>query len=112
MFTGIIETLGVVQKIEKDRTNIHFSIGSPISSALKVDQSVSHNGVCLTVVACDAHAHTVTAIEETLNRTNLGNWTLGDLVNLERCMPTIGCLSATVKLVNSRSCFMDNQRRQ
>jgi riboflavin synthase len=86
MFTGIIEALGTVHSIEKDRSNIHFTIESPISGELKVDQSVSHNGVCLTVTACDAGTHTVTAVEETLRRSNLGAWQPGTMVNLERCM--------------------------
>ncbi|MBK9337990.1 MAG: riboflavin synthase [Lewinellaceae bacterium] len=92
MFTGIIETLGVVQKIKKDRTNVHFTIGSPISSALKVDQSVSHNGACLTVVGVFDDHHVVTAVEETIRRTNLGAWRTGTLVNLERCLPIGGRL--------------------
>lgn len=86
MFTGIIEALGQVEKIEKEGTNVHFTIHSPISNELKIDQSVSHNGVCLTVVALDEQSHTVTAIDETLKRTNLGDWQVGTLVNLERAM--------------------------
>lgn len=86
MFTGIIETLGAVQKVEKDRENVHFTIASPISGELKIDQSVSHNGVCLTVVGLSEGAHTVTAVAETLRRTNLGAWQPGTLVNLERCL--------------------------
>jgi riboflavin synthase len=74
MFTGIIEALGKVQKIEKEGTNVHFTIQSAISNALKIDQSVSHNGVCLTVVAIGEDWHRVTAIDETLQRTNLGDW--------------------------------------
>lgn len=86
MFTGIIESLGKVKKVETDRSNVHFTIESPISGDLKIDQSVSHDGVCLTVVACDSQQHTVTAVDETLRRTNLGGWEIGKLVNLERCM--------------------------
>ena len=87
MFTGIIEAIGRIEKIEKEGSNIHFTISSPISNELKVDQSVSHDGVCLTVVAlADKTHHTVTAIEETLNRTCIGNWTVGSLVNIERAM--------------------------
>ncbi len=86
MFTGIIETLGQVQKIVKEGTNIHFTVNSSISSELKIDQSVAHNGVCLTVVKLDDKAHTVTAIEETLNKTSLRNLKVGSKVNLERCM--------------------------
>ncbi len=94
MFTGIIEALGAVQKVEKDRSNVHFTIASAISGALKIDQSVSHNGACLTVVGLTpgGDAHLVTAVEETLRRTNLGQWTAGALVNLERCLPIGGRL--------------------
>jgi riboflavin synthase len=86
MFTGIVESKGTVVKIEKERTNIHFTIQSAISSALKIDQSVSHDGVCLTVVAINDDTHTVTAIDETLQRTNLSGWQVGKKINLERCM--------------------------
>lgn len=93
MFTGIIEALGSVEKIEKDRSNIHFTIRSAISSELKVDQSVSHNGVCLTVVDLPAPGlHVVTAVDETLRRSHLGAWATGTLVNLERCLPIGGRL--------------------
>lgn len=86
MFTGIIEALGVVQAIQKEGGNVHFTIESPISAELRVDQSVSHNGVCLTVVALGPQAHTVTAVEETLKRSNLGTLKEGGQVNLERAM--------------------------
>ncbi|MFN0291249.1 riboflavin synthase [Pedobacter helvus] len=86
MFTGIIETLGTVQNIQKEGDNIHFTIASSISHELKIDQSVAHNGVCLTVVKLDENSHTVTAIDETLQKTNLGCLTVGAKVNLERCM--------------------------
>ncbi|HMP14249.1 MAG TPA: riboflavin synthase [Saprospiraceae bacterium] len=86
MFTGIIEALGTVRDIRKEGTNVHFTMASPISSELKIDQSVSHNGVCLTVVALGEGVHTVTAVEETLRRSNLGDWRVGSLVNLERAM--------------------------
>jgi riboflavin synthase len=86
MFTGIIETLGEVKAIKNDHTNIHFTIASAISSELKIDQSVAHNGVCLTVVALNDGTHTVTAIDETLNKTNLDGLKVGSKVNLERCM--------------------------
>jgi len=85
MFTGIIETVGIVKNIEKDHTNIHFTIVSDISQTLKIDQSVSHNGVCLTVVATNNGSHQVTAIKETLMKSNLHSLGLGDKVNLERC---------------------------
>lgn len=86
MFTGIIETLGTVTDIKHEGTNVHFKVKSVITPELKIDQSVSHNGVCLTVVALDGDEHTVTAILETLNRTNLGNLKIGSVVNLERAM--------------------------
>lgn len=86
MFTGIIETLGEVQNIVKEGTNIHFTVSSTICNELKIDQSVAHNGVCLTVVALNDDSHTVTAIEETLNKTSLGNLKIGSKINLERCM--------------------------
>ena len=86
MFTGIIEASGIVEKIEQEGKNYHFTINSTISNALKIDQSVSHNGVCLTVVAKNQESHTVTAIEETLIRSNLGSLKVGDQVNLERAM--------------------------
>lgn len=86
MFTGIIETSGIIERIEQDRDNVHFTIASEISSELKVDQSIAHDGVCLTVVAREEGNHTVTAIRETLERTRLGDWSVGDRVNLERAM--------------------------
>lgn len=86
MFTGIIETLGKVEKVVAEGSNLHFTIQSDISHELKIDQSVAHNGVCLTVVAIEEHSHTVTAIEETLDKTSLGQLKLGSKVNLERCM--------------------------
>ncbi|GEO09385.1 riboflavin synthase [Segetibacter aerophilus] len=86
MFTGIIEAFGIVHSIEKQGTNTTFWISSPISNELKIDQSVSHNGVCLTVEEVLEGRHRVTAIEETLKKTNLFEWQEGILVNLERCM--------------------------
>lgn len=86
MFTGIIETIGTVERIEHEGTNAHFVIRSVISEELKIDQSVSHNGVCLTVVALLDGAYRVTAIEETLNKTNLGTLYVGAVVNLERAV--------------------------
>ena len=86
MFTGIIETLGEVRRIEEEGGNIHVTIASSISDELKIDQSVAHDGVCLTVVALSPGEHTVTAIAETLQRSRLGNWQVGDTINLERAM--------------------------
>lgn len=87
MFTGIIETLGVIRKIEHDKTNVHLYIESSFTSALKIDQSVAHNGVCLTVVAIEGAIYQVTAIKETVDVTTVGLWKVGDEVNLERGMP-------------------------
>ena len=86
MFTGIVETLGRITRAEHEGSNVHFTIESTISKALKIDQSVAHNGVCLTVVACDKETHTVTAVAETLLKTNLGTWKVNKVVNLERAM--------------------------
>lgn len=86
MFTGIIETLGKVVAIEKDQSNIHFTVESAITHELKIDQSVAHNGCCLTVVKLEGDSYVVTAIRETLDKTNLGEWEVGSKVNLERCM--------------------------
>ena len=86
MFTGIIESLGEVKKLEKEGGNLHITLSSNITQELKIDQSVAHNGVCLTVVKIAANQYTVTAIEETLEKTNLNDLLEGDLVNLERAM--------------------------
>lgn len=86
MFTGIIESLGVVKNLVEDRENINITIESNLAPELKVDQSVSHNGVCLTVVEINDNEYVVTAIKETLNKSNIGNLQIGDLVNLERAM--------------------------
>jgi len=87
MFTGIIETLGVIRKIEQDQSNVHLFIESEITSMLKIDQSVAHNGVCLTVVAIEGNMYKVTAIKETLDVTTIGGWKVGNKINLERGMP-------------------------
>jgi riboflavin synthase len=86
MFTGIIENIGKVEAITTNGTNKTFWISCAISNELKVDQSVSHNGVCLTVEEIAGNKHRVTAIEETLLKTNLNNWQIGDVINVERCM--------------------------
>jgi len=86
MFTGIIETLGRVTELRKDRENLHIVVASPISDELKIDQSLSHDGVCLTVVEKGQGTHTVTAISETLKKSSLGQLKEGSLVNLERAM--------------------------
>lgn len=90
MFTGIIETVGRIASIERDQSNIHFTIESAISNELHVDQSVAHAGVCLTVTSCGDGRHVVTAIDETMQKTNLGDLQVGDPINLERCMPATG----------------------
>ena len=86
MFTGIIETLGMIQDINKEEANLHITIQSSITSELKIDQSVAHNGVCLTVININGDSYTVTAIHETILKTNLGDWKIGDCINLERAM--------------------------
>ncbi|HEY0899826.1 MAG TPA: riboflavin synthase [Sphingobacteriaceae bacterium] len=96
MFTGIIETLGEITDISRDQDNVHFTIKSPFSHELKIDQSVAHNGVCLTVVKIEENTHTVTAISETLLKTNLGSLRVGDQVNLERCMQMNGRLDGHI----------------
>lgn len=96
MFTGIIETLGTVTAIVEEMDNVHYTINAAISKELKIDQSVAHNGVCLTVVAVNEQTHTVTAIEETLRKTNLGELTVGSIVNLERCMQMNGRLDGHI----------------
>ena len=92
MFTGIIETTGVVKEVSSNGSNRTFWIDSPISPQLKVDQSISHNGVCLTVEEISNSGHRVTAIEETLQKTSLGSWKPGSIINIERCLPVNGRL--------------------
>ena len=96
MFTGIIESLGKIDSIETHGTNKTFWVSSPISGELKVDQSISHNGVCLTVEELKEGLHRVTAIQETLEKTNLSHWQPGDLVNLERCLLMNGRLDGHI----------------
>lgn len=86
MFTGIIEDLGIITNLEQDLENLHITLKSTITNELKIDQSVSHNGVCLTVVSINDPFYTVTAIKETLSKSNLGNLKINDSVNLERAM--------------------------
>jgi riboflavin synthase len=96
MFTGIIETLGTIHSIDIQGTNRTFWIGSPLSQQLSIDQSLSHNGVCLTVEEVKDNLHRVTAIEETIKKTSLGDWKPGDLVNLERCLVMNGRLDGHI----------------
>lgn len=90
MFTGIIEAIGRVVRIEKEDTNFHYTIGSDFSKDLEIDQSISHNGVCLTVTSLSDHSYRVTAINETILKTNFGHLNEGDIINLERCMVANG----------------------
>ncbi|GLB53409.1 riboflavin synthase subunit alpha [Neptunitalea chrysea] len=86
MFTGIIEQLGIVSDLKKEAENLHITVKTPLTTELKIDQSVAHNGVCLTVVGIERDTYTVTAIKETLDKTNLNTLQLGDEINLERAM--------------------------
>lgn len=96
MFTGIIETLGSIEKIREEQSNLHFTVRSNLSDELKIDQSVAHNGVCLTVVGIEPGMHTVTAIAETLLKSNLGKLKIGQQVNLERCTVAGGRLDGHI----------------
>jgi len=96
MFTGIVEDIGIVQKIEKENENVHFTLSCSFTNELKIDQSVAHNGCCLTVVHIDGDQYTVTAIQETMVKTNLGDWKEGAKVNLERCMTLGGRLDGHI----------------
>jgi riboflavin synthase len=96
LFTGIIETLGKVTDLRHEHGNLHITVESAIAAELKIDQSVAHNGVCLTVVALADGRHTVTAIEETLQKSSIGHLRTGDLVNLERCMQMNGRLDGHI----------------
>lgn len=96
MFTGIVEALGTVQQIEKEGENVHFTIACPFTHELKIDQSLAHNGCCLTVVKIEGDQYVVTAIHETMERTNLGSWQIGTKVNLERCMQIGGRLDGHI----------------
>lgn len=86
MFTGIIETIGIVKDIQLEQENLHLTIESNITNELKIDQSVAHNGICLTVVKLNKNLYTVTAIKETIEKTTIGNWAINDSINLERAM--------------------------
>jgi len=85
MFTGIIEGMGRLEQVVQEGTNVHFTFSAPFVEELHVDQSLAHDGVCLTVVEVNSGTYTVTAIDETLQRTNLQSWAVGGKVNLERC---------------------------
>jgi len=90
MFTGIIESFGTLEKITQEGSNVHFDLKSSFTSELKIDQSLAHDGVCLTVVSVSPERYRVTAIDETISKTNLSGWIVGKKVNLERCMPANG----------------------
>lgn len=90
MFTGIIEAVGELKKTKSEGTNITFTFNCPFTNELKVDQSLAHNGVCLTVIDIQGNDYSVTAIDETLQKTNIGKLQIGNKVNLERCMSAIG----------------------
>jgi riboflavin synthase len=96
MFTGIVETTGQVEDIIRNGTNATFWISSPLSHQFSIDQSISHNGVCLTVEEIQGNRHRVTAIAETLQKSNLGGWKTGHLVNIERCLPMNGRLDGHI----------------
>jgi len=96
MFTGIIEEIGSVKAISREAGNIHFTIAAKMTKELKVDQSVAHNGCCLTVVAIHEECYQVTAIQETLDKTNLNHWEIGTKVNLERCLVMNGRLDGHI----------------
>lgn len=86
MFTGIIETTGIIRKIITEGSNLSFWVESYIASELKIDQSLAHNGVCLTVVGIEGNQHCVTAVAETISKTNLGEWKINSVINLERAL--------------------------
>lgn len=96
MFTGIIESVGVIEKMHQNGTNIDFTLSCPFTHELKIDQSLAHNGCCLTVVDINEGQYVVTAINETLEKTNLGEWQVGSIVNLERCTMMNGRLDGHI----------------
>ena len=96
MFTGIIERIGLVKNINYEKENVHFTIASSFTNELKIDQSVSHDGCCLTVVGIENDEYIVTAIKETINKTNLSEWKVGTKVNLERCTKMNGRLDGHI----------------
>jgi len=96
MFTGIIEQLATIQKVVKENENLHITLEADFVNELKIDQSVAHNGICLTVVAIDNNSYTVTAIQETIQKTNIGFWDVNSKVNVERCMQLNGRLDGHI----------------
>ncbi len=96
MFTGIIEQLGTIENVQEKGSNVTLTVRAVIASELKIDQSLSHSGVCLTVESITENSYTVTAIEETLKKTSLGSWKIGTVVNLERCLRFDGRLDGHI----------------
>ncbi len=96
MFTGVVETLGEVKKLDQDKTNLNITLSCPFTHELRINQSIAHNGVCLTVVDIQKDVYTITAIDETLNCSNLGSLKVGESVNLERCLRTGGRLEGHI----------------
>jgi riboflavin synthase len=96
MFTGIIEQLATIQKVVKENENLHITLEADFVNELKIDQSVAHNGICLTVVAIDNNSYTVTAIQETIQKTNISFWDITSKVNVERCMQLNGRLDGHI----------------
>ena len=96
MFTGIIEQIATIQKVVKENENLHITLETDFVNELKIDQSVAHNGICLTVVAIDNNSYTVTAIQETIQKTNISYWDITSKVNVERCMQLNGRLDGHI----------------
>ena len=96
MFTGIIEQIGRITNVKQEDNNVHFTVSAEMTPELKIDQSVAHNGCCLTVVEINGNEYVVTAIHETLEKTNLSDWKVGSIVNLERCMIMNGRLDGHI----------------
>lgn len=111
MFTGIIEAIGTLKRIENQGTNSIFWIESPLSSGFKTDQSVAHSGVCLTIEAVEGDLHRVTAVAETIQKTNLSEWKTGEMINLERCVQFNGRLDGHLVLghVDTTAICIDQQ---
>ena len=107
MFTGIVETLAKLEKIEKKQSNLNFTFSSSITNELKIDQSVSHNGVCLTVVSISGNQYVVTAIDETLNKTNLGELKAGDVVSIKETSKTRTSVTGPIKGKNPKFSWID-----
>lgn len=114
MFTGIIESIGVVKEVISNGSNKSFWIESPLSSNFKTDQSINHNGVCLTVEEVKENTHKITAIKETLDKTNLNSWVIGQSMNLERCVPVTGRFEGHIVQghVDTTSCCLNRKEKK